>query len=92
MGMSWNASWMYAEASTETPIVHHFPYPPLKTWKGKAALAVVQALEMTVGLGLLSGAAVTAFVGRFYLGIILGLAAFAVFLRFWRRSRRPSGL
>jgi uncharacterized membrane protein len=63
-----------------------------KTWRGKLFESGLQLLEMAVGLGFVTTAAVSVAVGKFILaGIFLALAL-AVMLRFIRRRapRKPA--
>ena len=53
-------------------------------WLGSA----VMALEAAAGLGLLSGAAVALFIGKFMLAGWLALALLGIVLRFTRRRAR----
>jgi hypothetical protein len=60
-----------------------------KTWRGKLFESGLHLLEMAVGFGLITTAAVAVAVGKFILaGIFLALAL-AVMLRFSRRRAPP---
>ncbi|MBX9899294.1 MAG: hypothetical protein K2Y28_00795 [Burkholderiaceae bacterium] len=59
-----------------------------KSLKGRFVEGAAWALDVAIGFGLVSGAAVSAATGRFVLGGILAIVAFGVFLRFKRRRSR----
>jgi uncharacterized membrane protein len=56
-----------------------------KTWRGKLLERGLHLLEMAVGFGFVTTAAVAAVVGKFILAGILLALALAVLLRFIRR-------
>jgi len=58
--------------------------------KRGALLIMADLLQVAVTFGLLSGAAVVAFVGQVYLAALLLLVALGVFLRFKRGQRAAS--
>lgn len=61
-----------------------------KSMKGRFVEGAAWALDVVIGFGLVSGAAVAAATGGFFLGGILAIGAFGVFLRFKRRQSRPT--
>jgi len=63
-----------------------------KTWIGKLMESSLLLLDMAVGFGFITTAAVAAAVGKFILAGILLALALAVLLRFTRRrgTRKPS--
>lgn len=59
-----------------------------KSLKGRFVEGAAWALDVAIGFGLVSGAAVAAASGSFVLGGVLAIGAFGVFLRFKRRRSR----
>jgi hypothetical protein len=55
-----------------------------KFFVGRAAEGAGYALEAAVRFGLISGAAVAAFLGQFVLALVLAVVAVGMFLRLWR--------